>query len=274
MLNKKAMKSEPPKLFEGAAWYYARYRPSYAPEVVETLINRFHLNEKTRVLDLGSGTGQLAIPLSARKIPVHAVDPDLEMLSEGLRAEERAGTKGIAWYRGDDSSIRTLYLPTPHLCTMGASFHWMDRDQILQVLDSMIDPTGGIAVLSGGSSVWSGAGSGWPAIAKAVVIDFLGPDRRAGGGFYNHPQDRHEVVLARSPFRKIDLVSIKNADEKTVQDIVGLQLSTSYASPAQLGDRLDEFRQVLREKLLNLEASGVFHGETTTEIIIATRSPL
>jgi ubiquinone/menaquinone biosynthesis C-methylase UbiE len=193
-----------PDLFESAAFYYARYRPGYPEPAFDAMVKHLGLGAATRVLDLGCGTGQIGIPLARRGVPVSAVDPDVEMLCEGLRAEQRANLAGIAWQRGDDKSIDQLGLPPIKACTMGASFHWMDRDGVLQKLDRMVDRGGGVAVLSGGSSVWSDSDEAWQAIAKQVIVDFLGPERRAGEGRYGHPADRHEVVLCRSAFSKVE----------------------------------------------------------------------
>ena len=264
----------PPKLFQGTAWYYARYRRGYPPEVIETLTKRFTLDGNTHVLDLGCGTGQLAIPLACHGIPVHAVDPDLEMLAEGIAAEKAAGARGIAWYSGSDSSIDQLYLPPLHVTTMGASFHWMARERVLAILDRLVVPSGGVVIVSGGAtggSVWSRSGSAWSRLAKQVVNDILGPERRAGGGTYQDPAERHEEILARSAFGRVDKVSISVVEEMTVDEIVGLQLSTSYASPVQLGHRVDEFCQILTERLLELEPSGIFRSDTAIELLIATR---
>jgi hypothetical protein len=120
-------------------------------------------------------------------------------------------------------------------------------------------------------SVWTDAGNGWEVTTRQVVMDFLGPERRAGDSTYQDLAERHETVLARSPFGQVEKREFILPEERTIDDIVGLQLSTSYASPAQLGPRIDEFRQVLRERLLELEPSGVFRGTTTTELLIATR---
>lgn len=267
-----------PDLFEGTAWYYARYRPGYPSEAFDALVKRFGLNGSTHLLDLGCGTGQIALQMAVRGIPVHAVDPEVEMLAEGLRAQRRAETHGIAWLWGDDKKIEELHLPLLAVCTMGASFHWTDRDRVLQVLNGMIVENGGVAVLSA-ASVWterqseSGQvkGSTWSEVAKDVIVEFLGPERRAGGGVYKHPAERHEVVLARSPFSRVEKLAFVISKTITVNEIVGLQLSTSYASPAQLGPRLDEFKQRLSDRLLEFEPSGLFHGEETTDLLIATR---
>src|SRR5262245_21269291 len=137
------------RLFEGTAWYYSRYRWGYPSEALDALVSRFGLDNSTQVLDLGCGTGQIALRLAVRGIPVHAVDPEVEMLAEGMRAEQFAGADGIAWRRGADKTIERLHLPRLTLCTMGASFHWMDRDFILQRLNRLIVEGRGVAILSG-----------------------------------------------------------------------------------------------------------------------------
>jgi ubiquinone/menaquinone biosynthesis C-methylase UbiE len=267
-----------PGLFEGTAWYYSRYRLGYPSEALDALVNRFGLDNSTPVLDLGCGTGQIALPLAVRGIPVHAVDPEMEMLAVGMRAEQLAGAYGIAWMPGSDKTIEQLPLPKLTLCAMGASFHWMDRDFILQKLNRLIVENGGVAILNG-TSVWSDARvnsssdeqtNAWSDVVKEVIIEFLGPERRAGAGIYQQPQDRHEMVLARSPFACLEKLSFVTTHDLTIEQLVGLQLSTSYASPAQLGNRVDEFKEVLSERLLNLAPSGVFHSKTTTEVLIAT----
>ena len=120
------------ELFEGTAWYYARYRPAYPREAINLLTARFNLNQASAVLDLGCGTGQIVIPLAARGIPLYGVDPDVEMLAEGLCAEQCAGIYGMTWLRGDDDCLNRLPLAPLTLCKMGESFHWMNRDEVLR----------------------------------------------------------------------------------------------------------------------------------------------
>jgi 2-polyprenyl-3-methyl-5-hydroxy-6-metoxy-1,4-benzoquinol methylase len=48
------------------AGLYAKYRRGYDPEVIDWLAQTFGLDSHGIVLDLGCGTGHLAIPLAAR----------------------------------------------------------------------------------------------------------------------------------------------------------------------------------------------------------------
>jgi tRNA/tmRNA/rRNA uracil-C5-methylase (TrmA/RlmC/RlmD family) len=58
------MNIHPNDIFKSTGWYYARYRPGH-PEALFGCIRRaFHLDSSRRLLDLGCGTGQLALPLA------------------------------------------------------------------------------------------------------------------------------------------------------------------------------------------------------------------
>ena len=260
-----------PSLFEGTASYYARYRFGYPASVIDFVVERFALSSSTHVLDLGCGTGQIAIPLSSRGIPVCAVDPEAEMLVEGLRAEAKGRSYGIQWQRGDDKSLADLNLPRLACWMMGASFHWTNREEVLTNLDTLTVPGGGVALLDSDLGPWRGSGRKWTAIAQEVINQFLGPDRRAGGGKYEHPPDRHEVVLARSAFAKVESHVFRETKTLTLDDIIGLQLSMSYASPALLGDHLNAFRSELRDRLRAEVPGGIVDGTVSFEVLIGTR---
>jgi hypothetical protein len=151
----------------------------------------------------------------------------------------------------------------------------MDRGRVLTKLDRMVEPSGGVAVLGTGprsGTVWSSGAGGWQEIVKQTIVEFLGPHRRAGSGIYQPPNELHESVLSRSPFSHVERIVINRVAETSVDDLVGLQLSRSYASPALLGDRQQEFCARLRERLLRLQPSGVFRDEHATEILVAKRS--
>lgn len=259
-------------LFAGTAGYYARYRFGYPEKMIHWALDAVECTSTTPVLDLGCGTGQLALPIACRGIPVVGVDPDSEMLVEASRQLSPGLPAGFLC--ATDANLRdeavVALLPRPvRLVVMGASFHWMDREQVPRTLDGIVDAGGGVAVFSSGKSTWREAP--WPEVVSEVIRDFLGPERRAGRSTYEHPPERHEVVLARSPFGDVRTEQFVDEKQVTIDEIIGLQLSMSFASPRLLGDRLDEFEQTLRERLQALEPGGVFSGEVEYEGILAVR---
>jgi ubiquinone/menaquinone biosynthesis C-methylase UbiE len=263
------------KLFAGTAAYYARYRPPYPAAVFERLTEGFGLGHGTTVLDLGCGTGQLALPLSATGCEAWAMDPDPDMIGEGVRQQSLGGYGILRWVLGRAEDLRTAQLPRLRLCTMGSSFHWMDRELVLDLLDELIEPGGGVALVSGATSIWSRTGAvegAWLDVTREVVTRFLGPERRAGQGTYAHPARSHAEILRGSPFGAIEERRFTSVRRMSVDDVMGLQLSTSYASPAQLGDRLPAFRAELTRRLEELNPGDGFETVEHTDLIVARRS--
>lgn len=153
--------------FTGKAGYYARYRRGYPPEVFDAIISRFGLTLSSEILDLGCGTGNVAIPLAERGFHVFAVDPEPEMREEGWKRAEAGHIPGISWMAGADSTLATLGLPRLRLCTMGLSFHWMDRPRVLAILDALIEPGGGIACITRTDGFYCHLHDGWGGCGKS-----------------------------------------------------------------------------------------------------------
>lgn len=129
------MRYDPNELFRSTGPYYACYRPGYPREFMDYLVTRFGLDGTQEVLDLGCGTGQIALPLAPHVARVVAVDPEPSMLIEGRHLAERRTVGNIDWIAGDSYRLVELDLPKLALVTMGASFHWMNRATVLHDLD-------------------------------------------------------------------------------------------------------------------------------------------
>lgn len=258
------------ELFRSTAPYYARYRPGYPAQMFTHLTDRFGLDGTQRVLDLGCGTGQIALPISDRVADVVAVDPEPAMLEQGRGAAADEGRTNIHWRIGSAAALPELDLGSFDVVTIGAAFHWMDRAATLQVLDAMIHPAGGLVIASGGKTPETEPPA-WQAVIDQVRTAWLGPERRAGTGTYTHPAERHEQILARSPFARIETAHWDWTVERDLDQVVGLQLSYSYCAPAYFGDDLPAFEAELRAALREANPCGDFTETIRTEALIATR---
>ncbi|MEO3756070.1 class I SAM-dependent methyltransferase [Streptomyces sp. B6B3] len=260
----------PSELFASTAPYYARFRPGYHPALYELLAERFGLDGTQRILDLGTGTGTLALPLAAHAAEVIAVDPEPGMLDEGRKLTAERGITNVDWRMGDSTALPALHIGPVLLTVMGASFHWMNRHQVLRDLDQIIQPTGAVVLASGGAP-GDLKPAPWLDVVAEVRTRYLGPERRAGSSTYTHPSERHQDVLANSPFPHIETTHWDRTLTRDVDQVVGYVFSLSYSSPAQLGDAKDAFERDLRTALLDFNPEGRFEETIRTEAIIATR---
>ncbi len=252
-----------PDLFKGTAWYYARFRPPYPDELFDHVKKRFGLDGTGTLLDLGCGTGNLAIPLATEFEEVIGIDLEPEMLAEARQQALRAGVGNITWIESRAEDVNSDVGPF-RLVTMGGSFHWMDRDATLGTLAERVVPGGGIAV------VWvGGQQSGWSEVVQKVIRRWLGEERRAGSGTYSHPEERHETVIARSAFKHMETFESSYRRRLDVDAILGQLYSTSYCSIPVLGDNREPLETDLRQRLAEFEPSGRFDEEVRTEAILA-----
>lgn len=255
-----------PSPFASAAAWYDRFRAPYPSEVFGHIRAAFDLDGVSRVLDLGCGPGTLAIPLSSMVGEVVAVDPDCGMLAEGRRLARTRGRRNIAW-----AQARAEELPFEpgafRAVVMGQSFHWMDRDAVLDRLADVIEDGGGLALINPGKRRPQ---ESWEDVALAVVTQYLGPRRRHPRA---HPQGEHEPSLTRSAyFFDFTALEFPSELERDIPSIIGCLYSTTGAAKPLFGNRAAAFEKDLARALLGLEPSGVFKEKLETEVLIAPKA--
>jgi len=259
------------EIFKGAAWYYARFRRGYPVSFYKHIIKIFKLNKESRALDLGTGTGQIAIPLSRIVKEVVAIDPDGEMLREGKSLALKKRISNIIWVkaRAEDISNKLGFFD---VTTIGASFHWMDQDKVLEEVYKIANEGGGIVLVSNTSSIHRNRGNdAWKDVVLETIKKYLGEKRRAGKGYFNETKDRYEDVLARSRFTALETFQDKYVQKWDVDSIMGFLYSTSYAARRLFSGRIKEFENELRENLLRLDKTGRFTETAVLEAIIGRK---
>jgi len=258
--------------FTGKARYYARYRGSYPAAVFDTIISHFNISSDSVILDLGCGTGNISLPLAIRGYTVYAVDSEPDMITEGKRCESESNPLcPVRWIIGSDTTLAGLNLPPLKLCTMGRSFHWMDRHQTLKTLDTMIEPDGGIVCLDKKDAFHSTSNHQWGRVAISEIQDILGDSWDYSGRFEKKEHIKHEEIFAQSSFTVIKRIEFEVHEEHTIEELIGQLLSYSYIHPVLLNERNAEFRDRMTRRLLEIQPGGVFVEESNVQLLIATR---
>ncbi|MFH1694675.1 MAG: class I SAM-dependent methyltransferase [Patescibacteria group bacterium] len=265
------MSSDNRELFKSAARYYSKYRKGYPKELFDYLIRTFNLTSSSRVLDLGTGTGQIAISLSTHVQSIVAVDSEQEMLDEGKRMANKEGFNNVEWIKIKAEDI-SQELGSFRLTTIGAAFHWMDREQALRKIYEVTENGGGIAIISDSRRGNApNQGEDWKEVRKKVIEKYLGERRRAGNSFFDVGDDTFEDRLTDSPFGGYQVWNYDFTREWTLEEAVNFLYSTSFASKRFFGDKLNEFEEELRSELLKLKPGGIFEEEVKLQVLTSKK---
>jgi SAM-dependent methyltransferase len=257
-----------PRRFQTTVPFYARYRLGYPDALIARIMQIVGLKPGDSVMDLGCGPGLVAIPFAQAGMKVVAVDPEPNMVDAAKEAARAAGVT-LDVRQGSSFDLPAGIGPL-RLVTMGRSFHWMDREATLKILDKLIVPDGAIALLHDNRP--HTVENRWRNVMNDVGNEF-------GRRETSHMKEResagyrtHESFLLRSPFNRLESAGVFIERKLTADDIVGLAFSLSTSAPQRLGDRKESFERALRTRLAELSPDGQFIEIAEAYALIARRS--
>jgi ubiquinone/menaquinone biosynthesis C-methylase UbiE len=261
-------------IFAGTAWYYARYRPAYPNEVISLLRSSFNLTKKSCVLDLGCGTGQVALPMAPYVSQIIALDPQQAMLEEGRQAAKSKDITNITWLKGESGKLPSMAkkIGDINLTTIARAFHWMDREKTLIDLFGITLPGGGVAVISDNGPA-DGEMLPWKEAIRLTVKKWLGSERKAGTeGIYTHPEKPFETYLRNSQFCNFQSANFQLERAWSLDEIIGYLYSTSLASLPVLGDKKEPFEADLRKRLPEIQPDRRFVEPVNVNVMMVWKN--
>ena len=255
-------------LFTGTAWHYAQYRPGYPKPFFDSIVAQFALDGTDRLLDLGCGTGQLTLPLAEHVAEAVGMDPEPEMLTEAARQAQAPRVTNVTWAQGSSEDLPGN-IGHFKLVTMGRSFHWMNREQVLTVLEGMVDDDGGLVIAN--DSCLVRPTTQWQRAIEDIQNRFLPPETPTNSTNPATTPEPHEAILARSPFRDLHRTSYEFDRPWTIEQAIGYLYSTSLPLHRLLGEHKTAFEQTITDTLLAIDSNGLFTEPVALEVLTATR---
>ncbi|MFI5804448.1 class I SAM-dependent methyltransferase [Streptomyces sp. NPDC051561] len=256
--------------FATTAPYYATYRPGIPAEAVSLLTEAVSAAPHPVLLDLGAGTGQVALALHQAVAEIDVVERDADMLAHA----ERALADLPVTVRLHHTSAEAFVPPSgwqADLVTICRAFHWMDQPAVLSLLETCTAPKAVVAVMGDGS-LWT-ARSRWTDDLRALIQEYTGPDRRAGTGkTYDAHNRPYREVLAESAFDQVEEHALSLVRTWTPAEVIGYLYSTSFAARPLFGDRVDDFERRARALLTEHAATEGLTENAVFNVLLARRS--
>lgn len=140
--------------FSGFARDYDRHRPSPPAALAALLTQYTGLEEPTRVIDLGSGTGLSSRYWAERAAEVIGIEPSSDMRNEAVRQTRAANVR----YRGGLSHATGLPARCARIVTAMQALHWMEPQGTFREVSRLLGPGGVFAAID---YDWPPASGSW-----------------------------------------------------------------------------------------------------------------
>jgi SAM-dependent methyltransferase len=255
-----------PERFKHAARYYATGRPAYPKLLAKRVADLVGLSGRENGLDLGTGTGFLALDFAPRARAVTAIDPSPDMLAAASQNAERWRLQ-IRLIRGSSYELGP-HLGRFKLVTIGRAFHWMDRSPTLQALDALLDPGGAVALF--GERYPAVPDNAWHTDFQAI-IDSYSSDDPARSQILEAP--RNEAVLLSSVFNHLERVAVIEVRRTRVERLVDRALSFAATWQGRAGSREDDLAGEIRQAVSRYAAADGTVREVVEGHALLARRP-
>jgi SAM-dependent methyltransferase len=227
-------------------------RPPYPSAVIETLAELAAVPPRT-VLDVGTGTGELARRLVGQVERVDAVDRSAAMIATG-RVLPGGDQSRLHWILG---AAEVAPLDPPYALIMGgSSMHWLDWDVAFPRFESLLSPRGVIAIVRRGVEP-----TPWHDELRELVRRYR-PDRE-------QRTDLIDELTRRQLFRELGRREVGPVPfEQTVEDYVGSFHSRSALSLERMSpEDAAALDQQLRKLVQPWSKDGMLQLQTTGSVV-------
>jgi SAM-dependent methyltransferase len=130
--------------FDTVAEAYDAYRPGYPPDLFDTIFETARLTSKSRLLEIGTGTGQATRPFAERGCSILCLEPGVNLAAVAARNLMKYPGIRFALNRFED------WLETPEefdLVFSAQAFHWVPWETGIPKAARVLKPGGYLALI-------------------------------------------------------------------------------------------------------------------------------
>lgn len=131
------------QVYSSKAEKYGRYRWSYAPEAIQTILDRTGITTDSVVADIGAGTGILTREFIGKVKCIFAIEPNPEM--RAISAKEFAQYPSCKIIDGQ-AEATTLANQSIDLITAAQAIHWFEPQKAKQEFERILKPGSWLAI--------------------------------------------------------------------------------------------------------------------------------
>lgn len=244
------------------AQLYVKYRRDLPTDQATALAEQIGLDADDVVVDLGCGTGQLAVPLQAHCAAIIGIDPEPAMLAE-LRARQ---APRVLCLLGDDHDLPRLGAVCGRsvgAVVIGNALHWMDEKATLIAAAALLRPGGAVAVITQGPPLWLGTAP-WQVRVRQIL------QRSLGSVTGNCRTDQSAIDERLATVRALDLEA--HVLSWHAEHVVDIDWVLGHLGSAMSADQLLPARAALTDALQNFHEHPLVERITTTALIAHRRS--
>lgn len=229
---------------------YRRFRRDVPAVVLDRLVSHLGLYPTDRAIDLGAGTGQVAVGLAGRLAGVLALDPEPDMLIRLRRCAEHERVDNLVGALAADTDLPALAAVVGdggfRLLTVANALHWMDAAAVFAAGRRLLRPGGGVAVITHGRPLWLGERD-WTRALRGYLEDWFGPVSDNCGTDEATLAERRRLLEAAG---FTDVTVLEHRFEAPLDADLVLGHLYSALSPGQVApERRDEFAAGVRDVL-------------------------
>ncbi len=235
---------------------YVRYRPTYPPAIIPYLRETIHLNRKTIVADIGSGTGIFTDLLLKHGFTVIGVEPNQAMRAAGENFLQHyphfSSVQGTA-------EATTLANQSVDFITVAQAFHWMDPEKTKVEFSRILKPQGHTLL------IWN------VRLTDTAFLQSMDELKRQFGKQYEAIHSNHADETQIRAFFAPKQVRIKTFRHAQILDYASLRgqlLSSSYM-PQETEAGYEEMIKALEDVFQRYQENAQVNMEYETKLFLA-----